>query len=104
MVDIDYTRTEARIVAHMLTEEQRAVVHSLMIEVGQGPGHIAATTHALGVPITVKRARTILQELRTLGVVDFGYLMSDDDGLLRGRGYWLDTFGRCVREVLEESA
>lgn len=102
MVDMDYTRAEARVVASQLTEEQIAVVHSLMEEVGQGPGHIAATTRALGVPVTPRRARTILQELRTLGVVDFGYLMSED-GFLRGRGYWLDTFGRYVREVLEET-
>lgn len=96
--------TVASLVASRLSDVQFAVVlHGMMAEVGQGPDHITSTLLSYGYTMSTATVRVILRELLALGVVDYGYLM-DDDGLLRGKGYWLDTFGMRVRDVLERKA
>lgn len=44
----------------------------------------------------LEEATLLLRRFRDLGVVEFGCLQDDDQGYLRGRGYWLSTFGKAV--------
>lgn len=85
-----------RQVANSLTVFERAVTRELMVEAGQGPSHMAAT---LGIP--VRQAREVLRSLVLKGVAAYGTLWDDDTGLTAGRGYWLDSFGMAVRDLVD---
>ena len=65
--------------------------------VGRGPAHLSA---AMGIPVA--EARSILQHFRREGVCAYGPLVEEDSGLMMGRGYWLDHFGRAVRDAVTE--
>lgn len=46
---------------------------------------------------TEKRVTAVRRSLHAKGYADFGPLVSEDDGLLRGRGYWLSPAGADIR-------
>lgn len=64
---------------------------------GRGPRDLASN---LG--ISLSEARDIFRNLRREGVVEYGFLMCEDEGLMRGKGYWLSTFGMAVRDALNK--
>lgn len=85
----------AAVVAELTDVEQRAVFE-LDEFYGCGPERLVTV---LALPPA--KARATLAELRRHGVANFGPLFSEDDGSTQGSGYWLDTFGRAVRDQLE---
>ncbi len=85
----------AKEVAAALGSDDRRVLDELCEDIGRGPTHISAVLNC-----TRAQARATLQNLEREGVVEYGSLVSDDDGLLRGRGYWISPFGRHVKESI----
>lgn len=79
-----------------LTPEHERVIFKMDTFFGRGPKYVA---DALQLSLT--RARILLRDLARHGVCAFGPLISEEDGLMRGRGYWLDRFGQAVRDQLE---
>lgn len=86
-------------VANSLTPIQRRAIDELDDYYGRGPNHLSPVLH-----ITTKEAREILQFFHKEGICDFGFLTDDDSGALRGRGYWLDLFGKAVQKIVREDA
>ena len=46
---------------------------------------------------TARKVNKCQRSLHAKGFADFGHLMSDEDTLLRGRGYWLSAKGCAIR-------
>lgn len=46
---------------------------------------------------TPRKVSDVRRSLHAKGYADFGPLYSEDDGLLRGRGYWLSRAGCDIR-------
>ncbi|ARS29049.1 hypothetical protein [Sphingomonas sp. KC8] len=88
--------TEIAQIAAGLSKSARAILFELDEYWGKGPGHMST---ALSIPSI--EAREAFRELRTEGCCDFGCLIDEDTGELRGRGYWIDRFGLAVRVYLE---
>lgn len=80
-------------VAASLSYMEKRAIEELCCGYGRGPSHLSANLQ-----ISKTKARTILQKFRREGICDYGYLSDEDDGMLRGKGYWLDSFGLAVRE------
>jgi hypothetical protein len=80
-----------------LTDTQRAVLLWMHPEIGYSASRISDWT---GLPIG--RVRAAQRELFQLGLANFGTLFSDEDGKLRGRGYWLTDAGDALRCQLRE--
>ncbi|MEO7681556.1 MAG: hypothetical protein ABIS14_12855 [Sphingomonas sp.] len=59
---------------------------------GRGPSHVCSET-GIAESLVRKRLCALLQH----GVVEFGPLFDEDDGLTQGRGYWISPFGKLVR-------
>lgn len=81
-----------RTVAQSLDDTQRRALGELDDYRGHGPSHLSSW---LGIPLS--EARNILRTFWQEGIVDYGPLMNED-GMLCGRGYWLERFGLAVRK------
>lgn len=85
-------------VAAKLTDLQKRAIDELDDFYGRGPRHLSSCLN-----ISIKEGREILNFFRREGICDYGPLFDEDSGAVMGRGYWLDKFGRAVKEaVLEE--
>ncbi|PAL23591.1 hypothetical protein [Sphingopyxis sp. GW247-27LB] len=82
-------------VADTLTDIETRAIGELDTFYGHGPGHLASNLQ-----ISISEARDTLRSLRAKGIVAFGHLMDEDEGMMRGKGYWLDNFGKAVRKFI----
>lgn len=48
--------------------------------------------------------RSIMRSFRTRGIACYGTLMDEDDGTVRGSGYWLSDAGYRLRNSLRSRA
>ncbi|MBB5985976.1 hypothetical protein [Sphingobium lignivorans] len=83
-------------VAASLTPVQRNVLLALDCHYGKGPSHMV-----VDLDISMGEARATLQWLNREGLCDYGPLHDEDSGALMGRGYWIEAWGRRVRDELE---
>lgn len=77
-----------------LTLDQELVLSVMDSDVGHSAAAISRWTN-----IPAGRVSEAQRELRKLGLADFGPLF-DDDGKLRGRGYWLTPAGNALKVQL----
>jgi hypothetical protein len=60
-----------------------------------------ARTLAAKTRLPVTHVRRIQRYLKSIGLLEYGFLINEDDGLLCGRGYHRSSLGDKVRKLLD---
>lgn len=82
-----------------LTSGELAVLMEMSADVAYSAATLAADL-AIQYPEadwTAKGVNRIHRSLKAKGYADFGHLVSEDDTMLSGRGYWLSNAGCLIR-------
>lgn len=82
-----------------LTADELAVLMQMSGDLGYPAAQISADLNYENEDDgwTPRKVSGLHRSLRAKGYAEFGHLMSEDDGLLRGRGYWLSDTGCAIR-------
>jgi hypothetical protein len=86
-------------VGEELTSDEMAVLMEMSDDLGYTAAQISADLHVQypNDGWTPRRVSTIRRSLHAKGYADFGPLVGEDDGLLRGRGYTVSAKGCAIR-------